>query len=124
MPASTGGTCLNPACDPTRDLSRPDPQALSAFCQALEDQYNSAKANNNGSTTGLGPDPANVSVCELQQFTATGNANEFQGGTCANAPDKGWCYVTGAAAGKCGHAVVFSPKSIPTGAVARLRCTQ
>ncbi len=124
MPASTGGSCLNPACDPSLGLSKPDPQVLPKFCQGLEDQYNTAKSNNNGSTTGLGPDPANVSVCELQQFTAGMNPMDFQGGTCANAPDKGWCYVTGAAAGKCPQAIVFSPKAIPSGATSNLQCLE
>ncbi len=122
MPASTGGTCLNPACDPVLGLAKPDPQVLSPFCQSLEDQYNQQGTQSGGNVAGL-IDPANVSVCELQQLTAAaGNPSDFQGGTCANAPDKGWCYVTGAAAGYCSQAVVFSPKSIPSGATARLVC--
>jgi hypothetical protein len=120
--AGTGGTCLNPNC-PGPTLVAPDPSVLTKFCQGLEDQYNQQVSNNGGMTTGL-KDPANIPVCELRQLTMTTNAADFQGGTCAASMDDGWCYVTGAAAGKCPQAIVFTKNALPTGAISNLQCLE
>jgi hypothetical protein len=120
--AGTSGTCLNPQCPMSQGLLQPDPDVLQKFCSSLEDDFHN-QVSMAGSSTGL-VDPANVPVCQLQQFTPTGNPTEFQGMTCAAAPDKGWCYVTGAAAGKCPQAIIFSPNALPNGATSNLQCLE
>ncbi len=124
IPPSSGaaaGTCVNPSCDPTKGLDRPSSDTLPAFCQGLEDEYNQAVSANGGSSAGL-TDPANVPVCELNQLSPQANPMDFQGGNCAAGTDNGWCYVTGAAAGKCAHALVFTKNAIPNGAIANVIC--
>jgi hypothetical protein len=130
----TSGNCLTPVCDPMFGLKAPDPDVLTKFCQNLEDQYNAQVSANGGSTVGI-TDPATVPVCELNQLIppSSGNPNsspaaDFTGtgpnATCAASPDRGWCYVTGAAAGKCPQAIIFAPKSIPNGATSNLQCIE
>jgi hypothetical protein len=96
---------------------------LPSFCSSLEDAYAKEVTASGGSATGL-VDPKNVPVCELRQLTPHANPADFVGGSCAQAAsDKGWCYVTGTAAGLCPSAVVFAGKdSWPTGATSNLEC--
>jgi hypothetical protein len=125
VPPSSGaatGTCTNPACDPNKGLSPPPGNFLSALCQGLEDEYNQAISANGGSSVGL-TDPARVPVCQLVQLTPQDNPSDFQGGSCASAAvDNGWCYVSGAAAGRCSQMVVFTKNALPKGATARIVC--
>jgi hypothetical protein len=126
IPPASGaatGTCLNPNCDPNKGLNRPPADVLPKFCASLEDAYNS-QVSAAGSSTGL-IDPANVPVCALTQLTMQTNPNDFQAGSCAAAPtDNGWCYVTGAAAGKCPQAILFTKNAIPNGATSNLQCLE
>jgi hypothetical protein len=123
------GTCLSPTCmGPT--FINPDPQVLSKFCANLEDQFTQLVSNNGGSSMGL-TDPANIPVCQLRQLVNApppGNANDFQGPvgaqTCSASMEDGWCYVTGAAAGKCPQAIVFTKNALPTGANSSLQCLE
>ena len=117
----TGGSCLNPTCPASFGLQVPDASVRATFCGSLEDEYNSQVSANNGSNTGL-TDPSGIPVCGLRQLVPTVNPTDFQGGTCAASTDKGWCYVTGAAAGKCPQAIVFANNALPTGAIANLQC--
>jgi hypothetical protein len=62
----------------------------------------------------------------LPQLTPQRNPGDFQGGTCAVAQnDKGWCYVTGVAAGKCSQAIVLAgTQSEPPGATVTVQCAK
>jgi hypothetical protein len=126
VPTSSGaatGSCSSPTCDNTLGLVNPEQDVLTKFCQGLEQTYQ-AQVQAQGSTTGL-TDPDTVPVCELQQLTVKSNAGDFpQGGSCAAGMDKGWCYVTGAAAGKCPQAIIFTKNAIPTGATSNLQCLE
>jgi hypothetical protein len=119
MPQENGGSCLAPHCDAAQGLSVPDSsEVLPQLCRSLEEQYQAGGAQG-------GVDPANLSVCELRQLTPTANPSDFMGNTCANAPDKGWCYVTDTGSGsKCPQSIVFSPKAIPPGATSLLQCLE
>jgi hypothetical protein len=117
------GSCTQPNCS-MPGLQTPDPQVLNKFCAGLEADYQAQVNANGGSTTGL-TDPATVPVCELTQLTPMANGNAFMGGSCANSTmDQGWCYVTGAAAGKCPQAIFFTPKALPSGALSNLQCIE
>ncbi len=119
--AGTSGTCLHPDCPKAAGLQAPSPALLSTFCADLEQAYQQEVASQAGSTAGL-TDPANVPVCQLDQLSSAANPADFQGGTCVNGADKGWCYVTGAGAGRCPQAIVFTPGTVPQGAVSNLQC--
>jgi hypothetical protein len=105
LPPAAGGSCLHPSCDSTFGLSTPPASVLADYCRTLEAQYTAVATPDAGY---VGPDPAHQSVCELKELTAANDAADFQAGTCANSMDPGWCYVTGAAAGRCSQAVNFS----------------
>lgn len=66
--------------------------------------------------------PTTAAVCAIRQLTTGAYPNDFQDGTCTDATDPGWCYVTGAAAGNCPQAIAFSNALPPPGAVAVLGC--
>jgi hypothetical protein len=103
LPASSGGTCLQPICDAARGLTAPDGATLSAMCAA------------DGITT---------SVCALPQLTPQSSPASFDSsGTCASSMAPGWCYVAGASASGCGgQAIDFAAGSVPPGAVLYLVC--
>jgi hypothetical protein len=116
-------TCLAPDCS-MPGLRTPKPEVLVKFCQSLEDQYSRQVADNGGKAQGI-TDPATIPVCELTQLTMPANRTAFQGGTCTGSKaDQGWCYVAGAAAGKCPQAIAFSPGALPSGAVSSLQCIE
>jgi hypothetical protein len=127
LPASAGGSCLHPTCDPAQGLSVPSDAVLESVCASEEAQYTSA----GGPATGL-VDPATQSLCVLEQIVVSGqpgagvlvNVNDFDSsGSCAEATDKGWCYVTpGTAAASCNQSLGFAGGSPPAGATARLYC--
>ncbi len=123
MPATNGGTCLNPTCT-GNGLSVPESAVLTQFCATAEATYTS----NGGKSSGL-QDPAAQSVCVLQQLVPTGTSSpgvlasgaDFTNGSCeSETTDPGWCYVTNANA--CAQAIAFPPGSPPAGATAILRC--
>ncbi len=121
--AGTSGTCLEPACPAAAGLSVPKADVLGKFCQDAENTY-AQEVTANGGTAGL-TDPAGVPVCVLQQLTTAAFPADFPGGSCAKeSTDKGWCYLTGAAAGQCAQSVVFSSDALPKGAIARLQCDE
>ena len=119
--AGTSGTCLHPECPKAAGLQAPSPAVLSSFCDDLEQAYQQEVASQGESTAGL-TDPANVPVCQVAQLTPAANPTDFQASTCAAGADKGWCYVTGAGAGRCPQAIVFTPGTVPQGAVSNLEC--
>ena len=121
--SGTAGSCVNPSCPVQFGLVVPDQGTLSSFCQSEEDAYNQQISSNGGNSRPT-TDPANVPVCELAQLGASSNPSDFQGGSCASSPDKGWCYETGTAANGCAQAVVFSPDALPAGATPSLLCAQ
>ena len=117
--AGTTGTCMNPVCPAAAGLSVPKPEVLTRYCQNLEDQFD-AQGRAAG---GGGVDPANVPVCALQQLTPSSFPNDFPDGSCAaQTNDKGWCYLTGAAAKGCPQEIVYATGSLPEGASASLQC--
>ncbi len=124
---NAGGSCLQPSCDSTLGLAAPEEAVLSKFCANLESAYMAQYQANGNSGVGL-TDPANVSVCALNQLvdnaSNTNASVDFQGGSCSNSKDPGWCYVTGTAAGKCPQAIIFSKGAIPTGATSNLQCLE
>jgi hypothetical protein len=121
--AGTGGTCLNPVCPAAAGLEVPRSDVLPQFCQNLEDAYDQQVAQS-GSSAGL-VDPANVPVCTLRQLTPKAFPQDFPGGSCASeTTDKGWCYLTGAAAGSCPQEIVYASGSLPSGAIANLQCLE
>jgi hypothetical protein len=121
--AGTSGTCLDPVCPGAAGLSAPKADVLGKFCQDAENTY-AQEVTANGGTAGLA-DPASVPVCVLQQLTTAAFPADFPGGSCAKeSSDKGWCYLTGAAAGRCAQSVVFSDGALPNGAIARLQCDE
>jgi hypothetical protein len=121
--AGTGGTCLDPTCPSAGGLAVPDPDVLGKYCQGLEDSYDQQVAAS-GTAQGL-TDPAKVPVCALQQLTSSQFPNDFPNGSCATETnDRGWCYVTGSAAGDCPQAIYFSPGALPSGSNAQLQCAE
>jgi hypothetical protein len=65
-----------------------------------------------------------TAACALQQLTTTNDAGYFDAnGSCAASADPAWCYVTGAAAGGCAQAVLFSNGEQPPGVLVDLVCT-
>jgi hypothetical protein len=121
--AGTSGTCLDPRCPASAGLEVPGPQVLPSFCANLEAAYEQEVTLNGGSAVGL-VDPASVPVCQLAQLSARANPGDFLGGSCAAGKDKGWCYVSGAAAGQCAQEIVFTPGTIPMGATSNLQCIE
>ncbi len=124
--AGTFGSCMNPGCPPSAGLQTPDQDTLTSLCQNLESAYQQQVDGSGGNTVGF-VDPASVPVCELHQLVDNAALNQdvaldFQGGSCANSRDAGWCYVTGGSAGVCSQSIVFSLGSVPNGAIARLVC--
>ncbi|HLK38585.1 MAG TPA: hypothetical protein VKU41_17605 [Polyangiaceae bacterium] len=114
-----GGSCLRPQCDPSKGLSVPAADILSSFCSAAEMAWQAA----GGGVTGN--DPAGQSVCTLSQLTAQQNPKAFDStGSCAAPEDGslGWCYATGAAAGACPQAVLFTSDEPPLGSAVYLKC--
>jgi len=51
-------------------------------------------------------------------------ASQLVAGSCAQSTEQGWCYVTGAAAGRCAQKIVFSPNTLPSGATVELDCLE
>jgi hypothetical protein len=129
----TGDTslCKNPGTACSRPgLAAPDANTVdvvSRFCDAQEDRW---KANHNGP----GPDPLTVPVCVMQQLyepaagapstCSPAPAGQFSGGSCVNSKDQGWCYVTGKAAGQCGHSILFTSSEPPPGSTVSLQCIE
>jgi hypothetical protein len=122
MPATNGGTCTHPSCNPSLGLSVPASDTLSRFCTELENAYRQQVQNNGGVTWSL-TDPATLSVCSLKQLTPERSPEAFQSGSCASSTEPGWCYVTGAAAGRCPQRIEFSTVSPPGEAIANLVCS-
>jgi hypothetical protein len=86
------------ACEPTLGLSEVDASVAS-------------KVEGRASVDAAG------TVCVLQQLDAAS-----LGGSCATSVDPGWCYVTGAAAGACTQAILFSQGAVEPEAVVVLGC--
>ncbi len=112
------GTCKNPTCPTGSGLSVPAQNVLDTFCDSQEATYQGVK--------GAPGDPANQSVCQLQQLTTTAfPAADFDANmSCSQSADKGWCYVQGAGANGCSQAIVFAPNSPPPGSLTNLSCIE
>jgi hypothetical protein len=124
--------CKNPgtACDPTQGLITPtgaDIDVVAKFCDAQEAAWAHSKA---------GPEPLTVPVCEMRQLfqappgapagcPGAAAAADFDSlGSCAASQDQGWCYVTGQAAGGCGHSILFTSAEPPAGSNVSLQCIE
>jgi hypothetical protein len=135
LPASSGGTCKNPVCNATglvgpggviarigSTTTTLDPTVLIDFCDAQEAAYQQQLQAAGGVGTGM-QDPAMQSVCALVQLTASADPGDFSAsGSCIGSKDPGWCYVTGAAAGICSQAILFTASEPPRGTVVSLQC--
>jgi hypothetical protein len=96
-------------CNPP-GLSVPDPKVLANF-----DANQHAQWLLDTTTTDL----STLATCEVNQIHVPA------GQTCVTpgATEKGWCYVTGAAAGECDtQAILYTPNSTPNGAIVNLQC--
>jgi hypothetical protein len=113
------------ACDAAAGLSAPSASAL----QALQAKQHAAWVSGGS----VGVDPSTLPTCLLQQLSqlpagaSAGScpppAGTFDAsGSCAASPSPGWCYVTGAGAGTCPQAIVFSNGEPPAGAIVTLEC--
>ena len=51
-------------------------------------------------------------------------ASALVNGSCKASSSQGWCYVSGAAAGVCEQAILFSPQTLPDGARVNLQCLE
>jgi hypothetical protein len=70
-------------------------------------------------------DPALLPVCEVRQLTPWSNdGGDFQGGTCVDSPEPGWCYLEGQAGGQCPQELLFTSGMPPSGAIAYLQCIE
>jgi hypothetical protein len=94
------------------EYSVPNAQILAQFQATAHQTWE----NNNG---GPGPDPNTLPTCQVAEIPGIA-----PGQSCKASPTKGWCYVTGAAAGTCAQAVVFSNGTLPTGAEVNLQCIE
>jgi hypothetical protein len=104
LPESNGGSCEDPACDPTHGLTAPPAAVLHDFCKNVDDA-------------------TKHSVCQLRQLTPELDPSDFMGGSCAtDQVDPGWCYVTDV--GHCAQSVIFSPTALPSGSLTSLQCIE
>jgi hypothetical protein len=94
-------------------LTDPDPTVLAEFQKTEEAAYQA----NGGAASGQ-PDPATQTVCQVAQVL------EPTGGSCKGGNSAGWCYVTGAAAGTCSQAILFTTGTPPTGSKISLQCIE
>src|SRR5262249_31275842 len=70
-----------------------------------------------------GEHPELLPVCRVKQLVdpTVLDAN----GSCENSTAAGWCYATGAAAGRCSQEILFSPSGNPqVGAQVSLQCIE
>ena len=97
----------NTKCDPKFGLSVPPADILQKFKDSIK--------------TGQPGDPSLNTICQVKQLVGA----DLVGGSCTSSPAAGWCYVTGAAAGTCPQAILFSPGGNPlNGATISLQCIQ
>jgi hypothetical protein len=93
----------NSPCSASAGLSAPDATIAAKY----------AKDNN--------IDTTKQRICQVNQLKPTDLVN----GSCATSGAAGWCYVTGAAAGTCPQAILFSPTGNPVnGATISLQCIE
>jgi hypothetical protein len=102
-------------CSSTAGMSIPDSAILARFRQTQEQGWVA------GSGT---PDPSTFPVCQLNELTPQANPGDFANGSCKASTDPGWCYVTGAAAGGCTQAILFTNNTPPSGASVSLQCLE
>jgi hypothetical protein len=95
------------ACDDaSRGFSQPAPDVLAAFKKAER------AADPTGST-------AKLPTCEVKQLVG----GDLVNGACDQSTAAGFCYVTGAAAGACPRAILFSPTGNPqVGSTVSFQC--
>jgi hypothetical protein len=112
LPSGTQADCSNPA----KGFEQPDPGLLADLQKSAHDAWLEG-----GGTASGAPDPATLPTCQVARLTSAAlDAN----GSCRTSSDKGWCYVTGAAAGACAQAIVFSPQTIPASTTVNLQCIE
>jgi len=87
--------------------------------QEILDKFLEQQKAESGDVRDGGTDPTKLPVCVLTQLVRA------PGESCKDETKPGWCYVTGAAAGKCPQAVLFSSGSgALAGAKFYLQCIQ
>jgi hypothetical protein len=110
LPTGSQSECGTSA---TPGMTQPDPQILQQFQSSQHQQW---EVQNGG----VGTDPSTLPTCEVDQLTGS----QLVGGSCKTASTPGWCYVTGAAAGTCEQAILFSPNTLPAGTQINLQCIE
>jgi hypothetical protein len=100
----------------TPGMVQPDPQILQQFQSAAHQTW----VQGGGASSGV-PDPSTLPTCQVDQLT--GGALDANG-SCKTSQSPGWCYVTGAAAGTCAQAILFSPGTLPSGTTVNLQCIE
>ncbi len=115
-PGQSQSVCNGGPTSPYPSFSQPDPSILAEFQSAAEATWLA-----NGGDASASPDPKTLATCQVKQVTGTDLDST---GSCKNSMVPGWCYVTGAAAGTCPQAILFSPGAIPTGATISLQCIE
>jgi hypothetical protein len=124
--------CKNPGsvCGKYPGLAAPsDLVVASRFCDAQEQEWQA-----NGGPQSAAPEPYTVPVCQMDQLVhpparASTACPAAKGvfdstGSCAASPVPGWCYATGAAAGRCTHTILFTQGEPPSHAVVNLQCIE
>jgi hypothetical protein len=118
LPATSQQNKNNPENDcnnASAGLAIPDPTTLAQFLQTAE----AAWIANGGADGGAGQDPKTLPTCVVSQIT-----NVPAGSTCKTSNTAGWCYVSGAAAGTCPQAIVFTSGTPPSGSTINLQCIE
>jgi hypothetical protein len=100
-----------------------DPQSASQFKAQIQAGESSAIVNV------AGKDLALNAICEVPPLTQAAKPADFSQAadgseTCKSGGDPGWCYVTGAAAGTCPQAIVFTATGTISGSQVSLQCIE
>ncbi len=100
-----------------------DAQSAAQFKASIQAGESSAIVNVQGKDIALN------AICKVPALTQASQPTDFSpvmngSETCKAGTDPGWCYVTGAAAGTCTQAIVFTPTGTVPGAQVSLQCIE
>ncbi len=119
LASTTAANASNPEADCATSkypgLSVPDASTLETFLRQAESEWQ----QRGGAASGEA-DPATLPTCQVNQLAASALVN----GSCKASSSQGWCYVSGAAAGVCEQAILFSPQTLPFGSGVNLQCLE
>jgi hypothetical protein len=100
-----------------------DPQSASQFKAQIQSTESSAIKGVPGMDISLN------AICEVPALTQASKPADFSASsdgteTCKSGSDPGWCYVTGASAGTCPQAIVFTATGALSGSQVSLQCIE